>query len=200
MAEEALSSLPRKAEYPVDHEFLERWSPRAMTGQDILEEDLMTLFEAARWAPSNDNTQPWRFLYARRSEFAWPLFFDLLDEGNHKWAGRASALIVVVSAEKNEATGKPLQTHSYDTGAAWMSLALEGHHKGLAVHGMAGFDHEKARKNLRIPEGYRVEAMAAVGYPDSPEVLPDDLRRREKPSLRMRLDQFVFAGGWPESC
>ena len=200
MSAETPSSLPRLAEYPIGHEFLDRWSPRALTGQDIPQEDLMALFEAARWAPSNANSQPWRFLYARRTQPAWPLFRDLLDAGNHKWADKASALIVVVSAETNEASGKPLYTHSYDTGAAWMSLALEGSHKGLAVHGMDGFDHEKARRDLRIPEGFRVEAMAAVGYPDSPDVLPDDLRKREKPSLRKRLDQFVFAGGWPEHC
>lgn len=200
MSEETSGPLPRLAEYPIDHEFIERWSPRALTGQDIPQEDLMALFEAARWAPSNDNSQPWRFLYARRTQPAWPLFRDLLDEGNHRWADKASALVVVVSAQKSEKTGKPLQTASYDTGAAWMSLALQGHLKGLAVHGMAGFDHEKARRDLRIPDGYRVEAMAAVGYPDSPDVLPEDLRKRERPKERHRLDQFVFQGGWPEHC
>src|SRR5437868_7195033 len=107
----------READHPVDKLFLDRWSPRAMSGEEIPEEDLMTLFEAARWAPSSYNNQPCRILYARRDGEHWPLFFDLLVEGNQVWARNAGALLLFVSKTTFDSNGQPYPTHSFDTGA-----------------------------------------------------------------------------------
>ncbi len=184
----------RKADHPIDTLFLDRWSPRAMSGEAVSEAELMTLFEAARWAPSSYNNQPWRFLYARRDTGNWELFFDLLVEFNQGWASSAAALIVFVSRKTFEHNGEPSVTHSFDTGAAWENLALQGWLKGLVVHGMQGFDYERARTDLSIPEEFQVEAMAAVGRPAKVEDLPAELREREAPSDRRKLAQTICEG------
>src|SRR4051812_38357776 len=137
-----VSALPRLAEYPVDHQFLERWSPRALSGADIPQDQLMTLFEAARWAPSDNNNQPWRFLYARRINAYWPLYLDLLTPNNQRWARHASVLAVIVSLKVFEKNGKLSRTHSFDAGAAWMCLALQASKQGLLAHAMAGLDYD----------------------------------------------------------
>ncbi|MGH7790937.1 MAG: nitroreductase family protein, partial [Thermodesulfobacteriota bacterium] len=116
----------RKPEFDVDEIFLNRWSPRAMSGEEISEAELMSLFEAAKWAPSSFNNQPWRFLYSRRDSENWGLFFNLLAEFNQAWAKNASALIVIISRKTFDHNGKPSRTHSFDTGAAWQNLALQG--------------------------------------------------------------------------
>ncbi|OGT97292.1 MAG: nitroreductase [Geobacteraceae bacterium GWB2_52_12] len=180
----------RHAEHPIDQIFLDRWSPRAMSGEDIPLEELLTLFEAARWAPSSGNNQPWRILYARRSSEQWPLFFDLLTDSNKVWCDRAAALLVIISCTTFP-NGKPCRTHSYDCGAAWMSLALQGSMKGYVVHGMEGFDYEQARNLLKIPDGFVVEAMAAIGLPGKKDDLPEKLQAREIPNERRPLTQSV---------
>ena len=185
-----------ETEHAVDELFLDRWSPRAMSGEAVTEEELMTLFEAARWAPSSYNNQPWRILYARRETGPWPVFFGLLGEGNQVWAKDAAALLVFVSKETFDFNGKPYPTHSFDTGAAWENLALQASLRGLAAHGMQGFDYERARVELNIPEGFRVEAMAAVGRPGDPARLPEKLREREAPSGRKPLSQIVCEGSF----
>jgi nitroreductase len=184
----------RTADHPIDALFLDRWSPRAMTGEPLALEELLLLFEAARWAPSSGNSQPWRFLFARRDTAEWPLFFDLLNDGNKVWCERAAALIVFVSRTTLERTGKPSVTHSYSTGAAWMSLAFQGWMKGLVVHGMEGFDYARARSTLQVPDEFSVEAMAAVGRPGPLDVLPERLQQRESPSPRRALAESVFEG------
>jgi nitroreductase len=187
-------SEKREADYPVEELFLDRWSPRAMSGEEIAEDDLMTLFEAARWAPSSYNNQPWRILYARRGTEHWQLFFDLLADFNKAWAKEAAALLLFVSKETFDFNGEPSVTHSFDTGSAWENLALQGWLKGLVVHGMQGFDYERARTVMNIPEGFRVEAMAAVGKPGDVGALPDTLRERETPSGRRRLAETICEG------
>ena len=195
MADNAINaSEARRAEHPVDEIFLDRWSPRAMSGEELSEEELLTLFEAARWAPSSYNNQPWRIMYARRGTAHWQTFFDLLVPGNQAWAKDAAALLLFASKETFDFNGKPYPTHSFDTGAAWENLALQGALKGLVVHGMQGFDYEKARTALNIPEGFRVEAMAAVGRPGDPAQLSEQLREREKPSDRKPLSETVCEG------
>jgi nitroreductase len=184
----------RKADHPIDSLFLDRWSPRAMSGEAITEEELFTLFEAARWAPSSFNNQPWRILYARRDTPHWPLFFDLLVEFNQSWAKNAAALAVFVSKTTFDHNGEPAATHSFDTGAAWGNLALQGALKGLVIHGMQGFDYDKARAALDIPEGFKVEAMAVIGKPGRAEDLPEKLQQRETPSDRRKLNETVFEG------
>src|SRR3954469_7592020 len=108
----------RKADYPIDELFLDRWSPRALSGEAVSEEELLTLFEAAKWAPSSYNNQPWRLLYARRGTANWPLFFDLLGDYNKEWCKNASALILFISKTIFDHNNKPASTHSFDAGAA----------------------------------------------------------------------------------
>lgn len=184
----------RKADHPVDNLFPDRWSPRAMSGEEIPEEDLMILFEAARWAPSSYNNQPWRILYARRNTEHWPLFFNLLADANKSWAKDAAALLLFISKKTFDHSGKPSVTHSFDTGAAWENLALQGSLKGYAVHGMQGFDYEEARTVLNIPEEFGVEAMATVGVPGDKESLPENLQERESPSPRRELSKTICEG------
>jgi nitroreductase len=186
-------SEARRSELQVDRLFVDRWSPRAMSGEPIDAGDLMLLFEAARWAPSSGNAQPWRMLYGRRETPHWPLFFDLLNERNRLWCVNAAALIVFASRTVSD-SGRPLPTHSYDTGAAWENFALQGTLRGYVVHGMAGFDYDRARVALEIPPEYRVEAMAAVGRPGRIEDLEESFRARETPSQRKPLDAVVCEG------
>ena len=183
----------RAADHQIDRLFLDRWSPRAMSGEAIPEEELVVLFEAARWAPSSANHQPWRMLYARRDTPHWPLFFDLLAEGNKGWCHAAAALVVFISRTVTD-QGKSLRTHSYDTGAAWENFALQGILRGLVVHGMGGFDYGRAKSTLAVPDDFEVEAMAAVGKPGRIEDLPEHQQAREKPSTRRPLAGTIYEG------
>jgi nitroreductase len=187
-------ALVRKAEHPVDKIFLNRWSPRAMSEEEVTSEELMTLFEAARWAPSSYNNQPWRFVYARRGGPGWDELVGLLVPNNRAWAEKAAALVVIVSHQNFEYNGKPSRTHHFDTGAAWAYLALQGSMKGLVVHGMEGFDYDRARKTLGIPDDYDVEAMAAIGRPGRKEDLPEKAREMEAPNGRKSKAELVFEG------
>jgi len=189
-------SRMQDAQYPVDELFLDRWSPRAMSGEGLSDEELMTLFEAARWAPSSYNNQPWRILYARRDTGQWETFFNLLVEGNQSWAKDAAALLLFISKETFDFNGQPYPTHSFDTGAAWENLALQATMLGLVTHGMQGFDYERARAELNIPEGFRVEAMIAAGRPGDPAQLPESLRAREAPSGRKALSEITCEGAF----
>jgi len=184
----------RKADHAIDKIFLDRWSPRAMTGEPISQEELLTLFEAARWAPSSYNGQPWRMLYARRGTEHWQTFFDLLVEFNQSWVKTAGALVLFISRTHFDFNGEPSVTHSFDTGAAWENLALQGWLKGLVVHGMQGFDYERARTALNIPEGFQVEAICAIGKPADPATLSEDLRAKEAPSERRKLEETICEG------
>ncbi len=184
----------RKPCNPVDSLFVDRWSPRAMSGEAIPEHDLMTMFEAARWAPSSYNNQPWRILYACRESEYWPLFFDLLAATNKAWAKNAAVLLLIVSKTTFDHNGKPSITHSFDTGAAWENLALQGFSMGYVVHGMQGFDYERARSVLNIPDAFRVEAMVAIGKPGNAGSLPEELQAREYPNERRSLDLTVCEG------
>lgn len=184
----------RTSQYPIEKIILNRWSPRAFSGEPITQEQLMTLFEAARWAPSSFNNQPWRFLYALRDTPNWQLFFDLLVPFNQEWCTRAAVLILVVSRNNFELNNKPSRTHSFDTGAATENLALQGFAMGLVVHGMEGFDYDRAKKDLTIPADYTVEAMFAVGKHSSSDILSPELRARETPSDRKPLSEIIIEG------
>lgn len=188
----------RQPEHPILPLFPRRWSPRAMSGEAIPEGELMRLFESARWAPSSGNGQPWRFLWAGRDGEHWERYFGLLAEANRRWAGQAAVLVVVLSRTVREGSGKPIRTHSFDAGAAWMALALQGSAMGLVIHGMAGFDYERARRELAVPDDFAVEAMIAVGRPGDVDDLPEDLRLRERPSDRRPVAESAFEGGFPD--
>jgi len=184
----------RKPEHKIGKLFLDRWSPRAMSAQAVTNEELMGLFEAAKWAPSSYNNQPWRFLYARRDTENWARFLGLLVEFNQSWAKNASVLVVILSRKTFEHNNEPSVTHTFDTGAAWGYLALEGASRGLVVHGMEGFDYAKAKRELEVPDGFDVNAMAAIGKPGRKADLPAGLQEREKPSDRKPLAQIICEG------
>jgi nitroreductase len=173
--------------------FPSRWSPRAMTGERLEQQELLTLLEAARWAPSCFNAQPWRFAWALKGSAGWQTLFDCLLEGNQRWADKAGALIAVISRTEYEHNGKPAPTHAFDAGAAWMSLALQARHLGLVAHGMQGFDSARLRSALAVPEVYFAPAVIAIGYPGNVEDLPDPLGDREVPSSRRPLSEIAYA-------
>jgi nitroreductase len=194
-----MSQLPRaeqhrRADLPIEPLFIRRWSPRAMSGEPLSEEELFTLFEAARWAPSTYNEQEWRFLYARRDTPSWPLFFDLLAEGNRAWCQNAALLAVILAHKVFQKNGKPNPVHLFDCGAAFQNLALQGTAMGLVVHGMQGFDFDKARTVLAVPDDYAVAAMFAAGHPGDPGKLPETLRQREVPSGRRPIRELMHEG------
>jgi nitroreductase len=184
----------RRTDYQIDPLFLNRWSPRAMTGESISDEELMPLFEAARWAPSSYNAQQRRFVYAKRETEHWDTFFRLLTEGNKLWCVNAAVLVVVIARKNFEYNEKPSRTNVYDTGAAWENLALEGSRRGLVVHGMQGFDYDKARTALGIPDNYDVCAMIAIGRRGRKEDLAAKLQEGEEPSDRRPLEEIVLEG------
>lgn len=184
----------RRSEYDIEPMLLRRWSPRAMSAEEISETELMTLFEAARWAPSSYNAQPWRFVYARRGTEHWNRFFDLLAELNQAWAKNAAVLMIVLSRKISEKTNKPAPTHAFDAGAAWQNLALQASAMGLIAHGMEGFDFEKARQVANAPDEYEVRAMIAVGKAGEREKLPGDLEEREQPSRRKAVSEITVEG------
>ena len=184
----------RKADCPIEPLFIRRWSPRAMNGQPLSEEDLLRLFEAARWAPSTYNEQEWRFLYARRDTPHWQTFFDLLMEANQAWCRQGAVLAVVLARKTFTHNSKPNPVHLFDTGSAWENLALQAGAMGLVCHGMAGFDFEKARTRLKVPEQFAVAAMFVVGHPGDPAALPPELREREKPSQRRPVRESICEG------
>ncbi|MGH6911293.1 MAG: nitroreductase family protein [Phenylobacterium sp.] len=191
----------RVREHEVDPLFLHRWSPRAFTGEAIPHDTLMAMFEAARWAPSCFNMQPWRFLYATRDSEHWLRFVNLLIPYNQDWATNASVLGVVVSKtllERPDRDPVPSHSHSYDAGAAWGNLALQAWKLGWAAHGMIGFDIPRAYLELHVPEHHRVEAAFAIGKPTTADVLPEALAAREHPSDRQPLAAMILEGGFPK--
>lgn len=187
----------RVATLPISPLLLHRWSPRAMTGEAIPEQELLALFEAARWAPSSYNEQPWHFLYARRETAAWNAFYDLLIDFNKQWCLKASALGIILSRTHFARNQKPNPTHAFDTGAAWENLALEGASRHLVVHGMSGFDADKAREVLQIPATHAIHAMFAVGKKAPKETLPAELQQKEMPSDRKGLKEVATEGKFP---
>jgi nitroreductase len=184
----------RQSPYKINALILSRWSPRSMTGEELDEDTVMSLFEAARWAPSSYNNQPWRFIYAKRNTLHWDKLFNLLAEPNKVWTKDAALLVVVVSRQNFEYNEKYSITHQYDAGAAWENLALEASSRGLVVHGMQGFDYEKARIDLEIPDNFDVMAMIAIGNKGPKDNLPQQLQEREYPSDRKPLAEIVMEG------
>lgn len=185
--------MTRVAEFPIDEQFLRRWSPRAMSGQALTQDELFRLLEAARWAPSSGNNQPWRFFYGLAGTPQFDLIFNLLVDANKAWCKQAGALLVVASRKVND-KGKPARTHSFDAGSAWMSFALQAQRQNLVAHGMEGFDYDRAHSELEMPDDFAVEMMIAVGQHGKVEDLPEKYRERETPSDRVPVASLVFAG------
>lgn len=196
-----MSQLPkpedyRHADHPIEPILLRRWSPRAMNGEGITDEQMLTLFEAARWAPSSFNEQEWRFLYARCDTPQWPLFFSLLDGGNQVWCKEAAMLVVIVAHKVFALNGRPNPVHLFDVGSAWQNLALQASAMGLVAHAMQGFDFAKAHASLSVPDDYAVAAMFAIGNPGDPSALREGLRAMEVPSLRRPAKESICEGAF----
>lgn len=196
------ASRTRAPEYPADRIFADRWSPRGFTQEHVPERVLNTFFEAARWAPSAFNSQPWRFLYVLRNEPEFEAFLTPLIEFNQGWARHAAALVYLLSRKHFSPQGKTepqlSRTHSFDSGAAWANFANQATVAGWVAHGMSGFDLDKARAMLRVPECFAVEIAIAVGRKGDGAHLPPVLLQREQPSGRSTVGDLVARGLFPE--
>lgn len=189
----------RVADYEIDPVYTKRWSTRAFSNEEVEEEVLYSLFEAARWAPSANNVQPWRYIIARTKEDR-EKFLSFMNEGNVIWCHRAPVLVVVVSFTRWTPTAKSTNpTHAFDTGTSWGFLALEAVRKGLVTHPMGGFDREKAKKVLNIPEKYEIHAIVAIGYKGDKADLTEELQEREVASGRKKITEFISEGTFKES-
>lgn len=191
------TSNPRVADHAIDQQFIARWSPRAFSHEEIDEQQLLTFLEAARWAPSSYNSQPWRFVFARRGTPHWESLLALLNDFNRSWAKDAAALVVVISKDTfvgPDGKEAPALCHTFDTGAAWAYLALQASLSGWYAHGMAGFDKQKSIVDLGIPAGYTVEAAVAIGKLGDKKTLPAGLQEREEPSPRQPVSALAFEG------
>ena len=182
----------RKTQYPIQEIFTSRWSARAFSPEPISDTELMSLFEAARWAQNSYNNQPWRFIYARNGSSHWQKFLDLLAPGNKEWAQHARVLVLVISKKTFDYNGTPSKTHTFDTGAACQNMALQGASMDIVCHGMEGFDYDRARMAFKIPEEYQIEAMFAIGKIGKKDDLSEKLRTRETPPDRKPIKEFVF--------
>jgi len=188
--------MTRQPAAPVAPFFTSRWSGRSFTGAPLPEGALASVLEAARWAPSSGNNQPWNFVHALAGTPAFAAFLDLLVPGNRAWCDKASALFVVASRTVQK-SGKPARTHAFDTGAAWMSFALQAHLLGLMAHGMEGFDYDRAAQVINLPPDHEVRCMIALGVQGPREALPEPYRSREEPNDRQPVSAFSFEGRFP---
>jgi nitroreductase len=186
----------RTAHPKVEKLLLERWSPRAFDGSEMPQEDLDVILEAAGWAPSAYNVQPWTFLYARRGDANWDLLMAQLIEFNQSWAKDASALVYIVSDKfmRSDNGNTENHSHSFDAGAAWALAALQAQAMGYHTHGMTGLKFGEAEKALGIPEDHRLEAAFVIGKAAGKEILPDFLQEREVPSTRKPISETMRAG------
>ena len=184
--------------YPIHELLRERWSPRAFADRMVEPEELRSLLEAARWAPSSFNEQPWSFIVATKEHPGeYERLLSCLVEGNIRWAQHAPVLMLSVAKLAFERNQKPNRHAFHDVGLAVENLVIQGMALGLFVHQMAGFHADKARELYGIPEGHEPVAAMAIGYLDDPGRLPDDLREREvAPRFRKPLESFVFSGQW----
>ena len=197
-----MSILKRPAETSTAiHDLIaHRWSPRAFESKPVEPEKLRSLLEAARWAPSSYNAQPWYFIVGTKDNPEnYKRVLESLIEFNQGWAKNAPVLALSVAKLKFD-DGKPNRHAFHDVGQAAANLSLQAEALGLSVHQMAGIDPEKARKLFNIPADYEAVAGIAIGYPGDPASLPDGLRERElAPRQRKPLDSFVFTGQWGKS-
>lgn len=190
---------PAKTNLPIIESIKRRWSPKAFSADPIKEEDIKTLFEAARWTQSSRNEQPWRFIYATQDDQKdFDRLVSLLSESNQTWAKNAYLLILACALPKHEYKDKPNWTHQYDTGAAMHAIFLQAVDMNLIAHQMEGFDKEKVHSVLGVPEEIVPMAMIAVGYPgDEKQFDPEELKtRKENSRKRKEISDFAFKGKW----
>jgi nitroreductase len=189
---------PAPTDLPINDLIRNRWSPRAFSDQLVEPAVLASLFEAARWAPSSSNEQPWAYLVATKNDAEnFTKTLGVLVEFNAGWARHAPVLVLAVSELKFHANGSPNRNAFYDTGAATALLSVEATARGLSVHQMAGFDPVRAKQVFEIPADWEPIAAIAIGYPGDHQSLPEKLRNREvAPRTRKPLSEFVMSGRW----
>lgn len=189
---------PAPSDVPLHDLISHRWSPRAFAPIGITVGELQSLFEAARWAPSAFNEQPWHFLCARRENIdQFKKLLDCLNPNNQLWAQHAAVLIIAVARLELTGKGQPNRTAFYDLGQAVASLTSQATSLGIAVHQMVGFDAAQARSACTIPEGHEPLVALAAGRPGTPDSLPDNLRQRELAArTRKPATDFVYAAQW----
>ena len=185
-------------DYPIAHQLADRWSPYAFEDRSVAEDDLLSLFEAARWAASSYNEQPWSYLLATKENA--PEFLRLLSclvEANQAWAKNAPVLVLGVVSLQFAKNKKDNRAAVHDLGLAAGNLSVEATARGLSVHQMIGILPDKARELYQIPEHFEAWTAMAIGYKADPATLPDDLKARDlTPRTRKPLQEFVFTGHW----
>ncbi|MCB1444541.1 MAG: nitroreductase family protein [Rhizobiaceae bacterium] len=191
----------RKPDHPIDPIFAERWSARSLTGETMPESDILSMFEAARWAHSAANRQPWRFSYALRGDAGFERYVDFLDDGNREWAHKAAAVVIVMARRQTRpADGtapRPIGTRAFDAGCAVQSFTLQAAMLGYIAHPMAGILPDRIRAGLGVAEeDYDIEAAIAVGRLAPRDELPERFREREKKSPRLPISETAFRGGF----
>ena len=186
---------------PIHELIRRRWSPRAFADLPVEPAKLLTIFEAARWAASASNEQPWAFLVATQDD---PKNFEamagVLVDFNRAWANKAPVLILTLAHTQFEKDGKPNRYSFYDLGQAAANLSLQATALGLATHSMAGFNVEAARERFAVPPGWEPVSVIALGYPGHPDSLTEKLRQRETAQRQRKpLNSFVFEGAWGQT-
>lgn len=191
---------PAQSDYPILDVIKRRWSPRAFGERLIEPNKIRQLFEAARWAASSYNEQPWRFIVATKDdEKAFKKALDCLLEANQVWARQAPLLILTATKTTFTKNGKPNRVHAHDLGLAMANLTLQATAMGLFAHQMAGVDLDKMRKTYGMPDDFEPQTACAVGYAGDPQTLPEPLRKAEmEPRVRKPLVEVVFAGKWEQ--
>jgi nitroreductase len=185
-------------DFPVHELIRERWSPRSFADEPVPQNVLRSLFEAARWAASSYNDQPWSYLVATRDDGAnHSKMLSVLMDMNAAWAKQAPVLVISVARQNFKHNGTRNRVALHDLGAANAQLTFEATSRGLVVHQMGGFHQDKARELFGIPDGWEPVSAMAIGYPGDPEALPEQLRTPEKaPRTRKPLSEFVMSGHW----
>jgi nitroreductase len=191
-----VSRVLRVPEAGVDSSFVDRWSPRSFHPEPVDPDAVQALFEAARWSPSASNLQPWLFVYADNDE-TLERVRPIVRDGNRRWSDRAPLLVFIFARRNNPKTGEPNRLAAFDTGAAWMALALQAAKLGLHTHAMGGIHPDRAHAILGVPEGeYECLCGVAIGKRAPAEHLPDDLRAREAPNERNSRDTIAHRGAY----
>jgi nitroreductase len=195
-----MDDRPASTRVPIHELLAKRWSPRAFdVKRTVSRQQLAALLEAARWAPSCNGDEPWRYLIfdRKRDPEGWQKAFDCLSENNRKWVKNVPLLMLSCAGSIYEHNGKPNRYGAYDTGAASVCLALQAAAMGLAMHQMGGYDAEKARTAFSIPGEYTPMAMIAVGYQAEPDVLDEETKAKElRARSRKALESHFFEGAW----
>lgn len=189
-----------QTDHPIHDLLAQRWSPYAFDGRSVSPDDARALFEAARWAASSYNEQPWRFLVARRDDaIEFDRILSCLVEANRQWAQHAGLLALTAIRTTFARNNKPNRVALHDLGLAAANLTLEATARGLHVHQMAGIEPDRAREVFGVPEGFEVQTAIAVGYRKPAEQLHGELREREtSPRTRRPLSELVFSGQWEQ--